>query len=80
MQHLLLDSEKCSMLLNSSTVVTGESRHGTSAISFLGALRIPVSTCAVLACSSKRKASPQNVCFHEVLDGVADDWFEIRQQ
>ncbi|NXG42238.1 G6PT2 protein, partial [Psilopogon haemacephalus] len=41
MQHLLLDSENCSMSLNSSTVVTGESRHGTSAISFLGALRIP---------------------------------------
>ncbi|KFV71368.1 Glycerol-3-phosphate transporter, partial [Dryobates pubescens] len=30
-----------SMLLNSSAVVTGEGRHGTSAISFLGALRIP---------------------------------------
>ncbi|KAM6093847.1 glucose-6-phosphate exchanger SLC37A1 isoform 2-T5 [Chlamydotis macqueenii] len=41
MQHLLIDSENCSMSLNSSTVVTGEGRHGTSAISFLGALRIP---------------------------------------
>ncbi|XP_040441085.1 glucose-6-phosphate exchanger SLC37A1 isoform X1 [Falco naumanni] len=40
MQHLL-DSENCSVSLNSSTVVTGEGRHGTSAISFLGALRIP---------------------------------------
>ncbi|XP_075029227.1 glucose-6-phosphate exchanger SLC37A1 isoform X3 [Calonectris borealis] len=34
MQHLLTDCENC-------TVVTGEGRHGTSAISFLGALRIP---------------------------------------
>uniref|UniRef100_A0A8C3MFC5 Uncharacterized protein n=1 Tax=Geospiza parvula TaxID=87175 RepID=A0A8C3MFC5_GEOPR len=34
MQHLLSDSENCS-------VATGEGRHGTSAISFLGALRIP---------------------------------------
>ncbi|KAJ7420043.1 hypothetical protein WISP_50574 [Willisornis vidua] len=40
-QHLLTDSENCSMALNSSTVVSGEGRHGTSAISFLGALRIP---------------------------------------
>lgn len=39
MQHLLSDSE-------SSSVATGEGRHGTSAISFLGALRIPVSACA----------------------------------
>lgn len=53
MQHLLIDSENCSVSLNSNAVVTGEGRHGTSAISFLGALRIPVSTCAVLACSSK---------------------------
>ncbi|KAM9300730.1 glucose-6-phosphate exchanger SLC37A1 [Morus bassanus] len=41
MQHLLLDCENSSVSLNSSTVVTGESRHGTSAISFLGALQIP---------------------------------------
>ncbi|KFQ75624.1 Glycerol-3-phosphate transporter, partial [Phaethon lepturus] len=41
MEHLLIDSENCSVSLNSSTVVTGEGRHGTSAISFLGALRIP---------------------------------------
>ncbi|KFW08304.1 Glycerol-3-phosphate transporter, partial [Eurypyga helias] len=41
MQHLLIDSENCSVSLNSSTVVPGEGRHGTSAISFLGALRIP---------------------------------------
>ncbi|XP_071422458.1 glucose-6-phosphate exchanger SLC37A1 isoform X2 [Pithys albifrons albifrons] len=41
MQHLLTDSENCSVALNSSTVVSGEGRHGTSAISFLGALRIP---------------------------------------
>ncbi|XP_064924971.1 glucose-6-phosphate exchanger SLC37A1 isoform X5 [Columba livia] len=38
MQHLLIDSENCSVSLDSST---GEGRHGTSAISFLGALRIP---------------------------------------
>ncbi|NXP38391.1 G6PT2 protein, partial [Leiothrix lutea] len=38
MQHLLTDSENCSVSLSSST---GEGRHGTSAISFLGALRIP---------------------------------------
>ncbi|NXR72017.1 G6PT2 protein, partial [Pycnonotus jocosus] len=37
-QHLLTDSENCSVSLSSST---GEGRHGTSAISFLGALRIP---------------------------------------
>lgn len=53
MQHLLIDSENCSVSLNSSTVVNGEGRHGTSAISFLGALQIPVSTCVILACSSK---------------------------
>ncbi|XP_026707417.1 glucose-6-phosphate exchanger SLC37A1 isoform X1 [Athene cunicularia] len=41
MQNLLTDSENCSVSLNSSVVVTGEGRHGTSAISFLGALRIP---------------------------------------
>ncbi|XP_068875400.1 glucose-6-phosphate exchanger SLC37A1 isoform X3 [Aphelocoma coerulescens] len=41
MQHLLTDSENCSVSLSSSTVATGEGRHGTSAISFLGALRIP---------------------------------------
>ncbi|NXS97231.1 G6PT2 protein, partial [Jacana jacana] len=41
MQHLLIDSENCSLSLNSRPVVTGEGRHGTSAISFLGALRIP---------------------------------------
>uniref|UniRef100_A0A8D0F4R3 Solute carrier family 37 member 1 n=1 Tax=Strix occidentalis caurina TaxID=311401 RepID=A0A8D0F4R3_STROC len=41
MHHLLTDSENCSVSLNSSIVVTGEGRHGTSAISFLGALRIP---------------------------------------
>ncbi|KFV05307.1 Glycerol-3-phosphate transporter [Tauraco erythrolophus] len=41
MQHLLIDSENCSVSLNSSAAVTGEGRHGTSAISFLGALRIP---------------------------------------
>ncbi|KFP17799.1 Glycerol-3-phosphate transporter [Egretta garzetta] len=41
MQHLLIDCENCSVTLNSSSVVTGEGRHGTSAISFLGALRIP---------------------------------------
>ncbi|XP_066033199.1 glucose-6-phosphate exchanger SLC37A1 isoform X1 [Chamaea fasciata] len=38
MLHLLTDSENCSVSLSSST---GEGRHGTSAISFLGALRIP---------------------------------------
>ncbi|XP_075375297.1 glucose-6-phosphate exchanger SLC37A1 isoform X2 [Mycteria americana] len=41
MQHLLTDSENCSVSLNSSPALTGEGRHGTSAISFLGALRIP---------------------------------------
>ncbi|KFV57964.1 Glycerol-3-phosphate transporter [Gavia stellata] len=41
MQRLLIDSENCSVSLNSSTVVTGEGSHRTSAISFLGALRIP---------------------------------------
>ncbi|KAJ7416611.1 hypothetical protein BTVI_35173 [Pitangus sulphuratus] len=40
-QHLLSDSENCSVSLNSSAVLSGEGRHGTSAISFLGALRIP---------------------------------------
>lgn len=40
-QHLLTDNEKSSVSLSSSTVATGEGRHGTSAISFLGALRIP---------------------------------------
>ncbi|NWU30862.1 G6PT2 protein, partial [Dyaphorophyia castanea] len=40
-QHLLADSENCSVSLSSSAVATGEGRHGTSAISFLGALRIP---------------------------------------
>ncbi|NXQ00293.1 G6PT2 protein, partial [Vidua macroura] len=37
LQHLLTDSENCSVSLSS----TGEGRHGTSAISFLGALKIP---------------------------------------
>ncbi|KGL98345.1 Glycerol-3-phosphate transporter [Charadrius vociferus] len=41
MQHLLIDSENCSVSLNAIPEVTGEGRHGTSAISFLGALRIP---------------------------------------
>ncbi|XP_035171768.1 glucose-6-phosphate exchanger SLC37A1 isoform X3 [Oxyura jamaicensis] len=41
MQHLLIDSENCTASPNSSSAVTGEGRHGTSAISFLGALRIP---------------------------------------
>ncbi|KAM4682433.1 glucose-6-phosphate exchanger SLC37A1 isoform 2-T8 [Amazona ochrocephala] len=41
MQHLLTDNENSSTLLNSSTVVMGEGRHRTAAISFLGALRIP---------------------------------------
>ncbi|NXU80838.1 G6PT2 protein, partial [Oreotrochilus melanogaster] len=42
MQHLLVDSDNCSVSLSSSTLaVTGEGRHGTAAISFLGALRIP---------------------------------------
>ncbi|KFV07257.1 Glycerol-3-phosphate transporter, partial [Pterocles gutturalis] len=41
MQHLLIDGENCSVSLNASSVATGEGRHGTSAISFLGALRIP---------------------------------------
>ncbi|XP_058275207.1 glucose-6-phosphate exchanger SLC37A1 isoform X2 [Hirundo rustica] len=41
MQHLLTDSENCSVSLSSSSVAPGEGRHGTSAISFLGALRIP---------------------------------------
>ncbi|XP_066835477.1 glucose-6-phosphate exchanger SLC37A1 isoform X3 [Anser cygnoides] len=41
MQHLLIDTENCTASLNSSSAVTGEGRHGTSAISFLGALRIP---------------------------------------
>ncbi|NXW29859.1 G6PT2 protein, partial [Phaetusa simplex] len=41
MEHLLIDSENCSVSLNSSPVATGEGRHGTSAISFFGALRIP---------------------------------------
>ncbi|XP_025926508.1 glucose-6-phosphate exchanger SLC37A1 [Apteryx rowi] len=41
MEHLLIDSENCTMSLNSGTAVTAEGRHGTSAISFLGALRIP---------------------------------------
>ncbi|NXU54513.1 G6PT2 protein, partial [Turnix velox] len=40
-EHLLIDSENCSVSLNSSPLPTGEARHGTSAISFLGALRIP---------------------------------------
>nr|XP_025953788.1 glucose-6-phosphate exchanger SLC37A1 isoform X2 [Dromaius novaehollandiae] len=41
MQHLLIDSENCTVSLNSGTAVPAEGRHGTSAISFLGALRIP---------------------------------------
>ncbi|KAM9205619.1 glucose-6-phosphate exchanger SLC37A1 isoform 2-T3 [Mergus octosetaceus] len=41
MQHLLIDSENCTASPNSSSAATGEGRHGTSAISFLGALRIP---------------------------------------
>ncbi|XP_068541007.1 glucose-6-phosphate exchanger SLC37A1 isoform X1 [Anas acuta] len=41
MQHLLIDSENCTASQNSSSAITGEGRHGTSAISFLGALRIP---------------------------------------
>ncbi|KAM8820404.1 glucose-6-phosphate exchanger SLC37A1 isoform 1-T1 [Eudromia elegans] len=41
MQHLLNDSENCTVSLNSGTAVTAESRQGTSAISFFGALRIP---------------------------------------
>ncbi|NXD07747.1 G6PT2 protein, partial [Nothocercus nigrocapillus] len=40
-QHLLNDSENCTVSLNSGTAVTAESRQGTSAISFFGALRIP---------------------------------------
>ncbi|KFV83689.1 Glycerol-3-phosphate transporter [Struthio camelus australis] len=40
-QHLLIDSESGTVSLNSGTAVTAEGRHGTSAISFLGALRIP---------------------------------------
>lgn len=73
MQRLLIDSENCSVSLNASPVVTREGRHGTSAISFLGALRIPVSTCAILACFSKNWVLPQNPYYHEVLDGVVDD-------
>lgn len=70
MQHLLIDSENSMTSQNSSTVGTGEGRHGTSAISFLGALRIPVSICAVVACSCRNQVlSP---CFHEVLDEVVD--------
>ncbi|NXL83829.1 G6PT2 protein, partial [Alectura lathami] len=41
MEHLLTGSENCTVSLNPGTAVTGEDRHGTSAISFLGALRIP---------------------------------------
>ncbi|XP_042723929.1 glucose-6-phosphate exchanger SLC37A1 isoform X1 [Lagopus leucura] len=41
MQHLLIDSENSMTSQNSITMGTGEGRHGTSAISFLGALRIP---------------------------------------
>ncbi|KFP69083.1 Glycerol-3-phosphate transporter [Cariama cristata] len=41
MQHLLIDGENCSVSLSTGTVVTEEGRHGRSAISFLGALRIP---------------------------------------
>ncbi|XP_042666281.1 glucose-6-phosphate exchanger SLC37A1 isoform X1 [Centrocercus urophasianus] len=41
MQHLLIDSENSVTSQNSSSMGTGEGRHGTSAISFLGALRIP---------------------------------------
>ncbi|XP_052529991.1 glucose-6-phosphate exchanger SLC37A1 isoform X1 [Tympanuchus pallidicinctus] len=41
MQHLLIDSENSMTSQNSSSMGTGEGRHGTSAISFLGALRIP---------------------------------------
>uniref|UniRef100_A0A8C3B7V8 Solute carrier family 37 member 1 n=1 Tax=Cairina moschata TaxID=8855 RepID=A0A8C3B7V8_CAIMO len=41
MQHLLIDSENSTASQNSSSAATGEGRHGTSAISFLGALRIP---------------------------------------
>ncbi|XP_015738758.1 glucose-6-phosphate exchanger SLC37A1 isoform X1 [Coturnix japonica] len=41
MLHLLMDSENSMTSQNSSAVGTGEGRHGTSAISFLGALRIP---------------------------------------
>lgn len=61
MQHLLPDSENCSVSLSSST---GEGRHGTSAISFLGALRIPVSACAA---PLKNEILPQNSYFREVL-------------
>uniref|UniRef100_A0A8B9Q6C0 Solute carrier family 37 member 1 n=1 Tax=Apteryx owenii TaxID=8824 RepID=A0A8B9Q6C0_APTOW len=38
---LIKTIENCTMSLNSGTAVTAEGRHGTSAISFLGALRIP---------------------------------------
>lgn len=52
-QHLLTDNEKSSVSLSSSTVATGEGRHGTSAISFLGALRIPVSASQELSFASE---------------------------
>lgn len=70
MQHLLIDSENSMTSQNSITMGTGEGRHGTSAISFLGALRIPVSMCAVVACSCRNQVLPP--CFHEVLDEVID--------
>ncbi|XP_025891954.1 glucose-6-phosphate exchanger SLC37A1 isoform X1 [Nothoprocta perdicaria] len=41
MQHLLNDSDNCTVSLTSGTAVLAESRQGTSAISFFGALRIP---------------------------------------
>lgn len=69
MQHLLTDSENCSVSLSSSTVATGEGRHGTSAISFLGALRIPVSACAA---PLENLVLPQNSYFHAVLGGAVE--------
>lgn len=48
MQQLLSDNENCAMSLNINMPVSEENRNGTSPISFLGALRIPVSTGIIL--------------------------------
>uniref|UniRef100_A0A8D0HCX2 Solute carrier family 37 member 1 n=1 Tax=Sphenodon punctatus TaxID=8508 RepID=A0A8D0HCX2_SPHPU len=50
-QSLLPDSENYIMSLNRSVAFNEESRNGMSAISFVGALQIPVSTCIIVSYS-----------------------------
>lgn len=47
MQCLLSDNENCVKLLSYNNGFYEGGEHGHSAISFIGALRIPVSTCAI---------------------------------